>query len=72
MRTDLERLVTEALKLTENDRATFAQLLLASLEQDDEIDASWAEEVHRRDSEIESGAKRAIPLADALARIRSR
>ncbi|MEI7748856.1 MAG: hypothetical protein WCI81_07255 [Chlorobiaceae bacterium] len=56
MSNQLELLEAEALKLSAAERAAFAQLLLASLDED---------------AEIESGTTRVIPLADALALVRA-
>lgn len=65
----LELLEAEALKLTAAERAALAQLLLASLDVDAEIDEAWAVEIERRIADIESGAVQTIPIADALAQI---
>ncbi len=51
----LEVLEAEALKLTLGERAAFAQLLLASLDEDAEIEEAWAAEVERRIADVESG-----------------
>ena len=67
----LELLEAEALKLTAGERAAFAQLLLASLDEDSEIEEAWAVETERRIADIESGAAQAIPIADALAQVRA-
>lgn len=67
----LELLEAEALKLTPAERAAFAQLLLASLDADAEIDEAWAVETERRIADIESGAVQTIPIADALAQVRA-
>ena len=71
METELQKLEAEALKLTADERAALAQRLLASLEEDAEIDEAWAVEVERRIAEIESGAVPLIPIADALAQVRA-
>jgi len=71
MGNQLELLEAEALKLTTGERAAFAQMLLASLDEDAEIEEAWAVETERRLAEIESGAVQAIPIADALAQIRA-
>lgn len=71
MENQLELLEAEALKLTAGERAAFAQMLLASLEEDAEIDAAWAEEIERRVVDIESGVVQLIPIADALAQVRA-
>ena len=71
MGNQLELLEAEALKLTTGERAAFAQMLLASLDEDAEIVEAWALETERRLAEIESGAVQAIPIADALAQVRA-
>jgi putative addiction module component (TIGR02574 family) len=62
----------ELLKLPVADRARVAERLIASLEEDSEIEAAWKVEVRRRDEELLSGAVQAIPLEDALTTIRAR
>lgn len=50
------RVLEEALALAPTDRARIARELIASLEPaDEEIEASWADEVRRRIDEIEAG-----------------
>ena len=71
MDTDLEKLETEALKLGRGERAALAQRLLASLEEDTEIEEAWAKEVERRIAEVETGAVQLIPIEEALARVRA-
>lgn len=71
MDTQLEVLESEALKLTSGERAALAQRLLASLDEDAEIEDAWASEVARRIVDVESGAVPVIPIAEALARVRA-
>ena len=71
MGNQLEILEAEALKLTAGERAAFAQLLLASLDEDAEIEDAWAAEVERRISDVESGAVQVIPISEALAQVRA-
>jgi len=71
METELEKLEAEALKLTPGERAALAQRLLASLEEDAEIEEAWAVEVERRIAEVESRAVQLIPIEEALARVRA-
>ena len=71
METQLEILESEALKLTPGERAALAQRLLASLDEDAEIEDTWATEIERRIAEVESGAVQVIPIAEALARVRA-
>ncbi len=72
METQLEILESEALKLTPSERAALAQRLLASLEEDSEIEEAWAAEIERRIAEVESGAVRVVPVAEALAQVRAK
>ena len=71
MGNQLEMLEVEALKLTSGERATFAQLLLANLDEDAEIEEAWAAKVGRRIADVESGTVQVIPIADALAQVRA-
>lgn len=71
METQLEILETEALKLTPGERAALAQRLLASLDEDAEIEDAWAAEIERRIAEVESGAVQVIPISEALAGMRA-
>jgi putative addiction module component (TIGR02574 family) len=71
METQLEILESEALKLTLGERAALAQRLLASLDEDAEIEDAWAAEIERRIAEVESGAVQVIPIAEALAKVRA-
>lgn len=71
MGNQLDLLEAEALKLTVGEHAAFAQLLLASLDSNPEIDEAWAVETERRIADIESGAAQTIPVADALAQVRA-
>lgn len=59
-------------KLPSADRARLAERLIASLDEDTEVEAAWITEVVRRDEELRSGAVGALPLEDALTTIRSR
>lgn len=71
MENQLEMLEAEALKLTSGERAAFAQLLLASLDEDAETEEAWAVEVERRITEVENGTVQVIPIAEALAHVRA-
>jgi putative addiction module component (TIGR02574 family) len=71
MGSKLEFLEAEALQLTAGERAAFAQILLASLDEDAELEEAWAAETERRISDIESGSVQVIPIAYALAQVRA-
>lgn len=73
-------LLRQALELTPKERTDLAAELLASIEpvEDPEtLDRLWAEEMARRDQELESGEVEAIPgevvfhqLSEKLAQVR--
>lgn len=71
MGNQLELLEAEVLKLPAGERAALAQFLIASLDEDAEVEEAWATEVERRVSEIEAGTMPLIPIADALAQVRA-
>ncbi|MCP5248201.1 MAG: addiction module protein [Candidatus Accumulibacter sp.] len=49
----LEILEAETRKLSTGERAAFAQPLLASLDEDTEMDEAWATEIERRIADVE-------------------
>jgi putative addiction module component (TIGR02574 family) len=51
----------EALALPRHARARIAELLIASLDEDSEIERAWDEEVRRRVQEIRSGKVQTVP-----------
>ncbi len=67
----LEELEQEAFKLPMHLRARLAERLLASLDEESEIEKAWLEEVERRWGRIEEGKSELRPAADVLADIRS-
>ena len=71
MEAEIDKLEAEALKLAPGERAALAQRLLASLEEDAEIEEAWAVEIERRIAEVESGAIQVIPIEEALAPVRA-
>jgi putative addiction module component (TIGR02574 family) len=71
MNSTFKALADEALKLAPDEREAFVQLLVASLNQDANVDEAWAIEVERRIAEIESGKASVQPMADALTQVRN-
>jgi len=67
-----EQIEHELMKLPIADRARLAERLIASLDEDAEVEAAWLAEIRRRDEELASGAVDAIPLEDALTTVRTR
>lgn len=69
-----EEIMSAALALPPSARAMLAEHLMESLNSEDQerIDALWAEEAERRDKEIEDGIVTAIPGDEVMSRLRSR
>lgn len=67
----VEQLESAALHLPRSDRARLAERLLASLDEDAEIELAWAEEVRRRVEEVRSGAVETIPGEEVFRELES-
>jgi putative addiction module component (TIGR02574 family) len=72
METTLEKVTTEALRLSLNDRAALADVLLQSLDEEPSGDAeavehAWAQEVERRVDDVLSGRLKGIPAEEVFA-----
>lgn len=67
----LEALETEVLRLSTADRTRLLDRVVASLDADAERDAAWDAVAAQRDAEIEAGSSEAVPLDEALARLRA-
>lgn len=69
-----EEIMSAALALPPSTRAMLAEHLIESLDAEEQqrIDALWAEEAERRDKEIEDGVVTAIPGEEVMNRLRSR
>lgn len=70
----LEKLRTEALNLSETDRAELAQQLVASLDgaRDPGAEEAWDAEILRRLAEIDAGTAKLIDRAEFSRRMRAR
>ena len=67
-----ERLLQEALSLSEDARVDLAEALLESVEHepaDSGADAAWSSEARRRLEEVRSGAVKPVPWEEAERRI---
>ena len=71
MSTQFEILEAEVLKLVSADRALLAEHLIASLDEDNEIESAWADEVERRVAEVESGVVVGMLFEEVIAQARS-
>jgi putative addiction module component (TIGR02574 family) len=71
MDVDPKKVLDEALKLPAEARAAMASSLIQSLdtEVDPDAEAAWAVEIEKRLREIDSGAVKPIPWAEARKRI---
>lgn len=68
----LEEIEAVALQLAPAERAHLAERLLVSLDEDDEILATWVTEAERRGDAFERGEMEAIDFDDAIAQARER
>jgi putative addiction module component (TIGR02574 family) len=64
-------LEAEALKLGAGERARLAEHLIASLDEDPELDAAWEAEIQKRIHEIDSGQVQMLSASEVLAQARS-
>ena len=71
MSTQFEILEAEVLKLVSADRALLAEHLIASLDEDNEIESAWAVEVKRRVAEVENGTVVGMQFEEVIAQARA-
>ncbi|MGH7551810.1 MAG: addiction module protein [Longimicrobiales bacterium] len=67
-----ERVKADALRLPIHERARLAEQLIASLDEDSEIEAAWAEEIERRMEEVRAGKVELLDADQVLAKLRNR
>jgi putative addiction module component (TIGR02574 family) len=67
-----EQIEAEALNLPLDKRARLAEALIASLDEDAEIERAWAEEIERRVKAIEAGTVELIPADEVFRDLRAR
>jgi putative addiction module component (TIGR02574 family) len=72
MRLSPDDLLTQLLALPTGERARLAESLIASLDEDPEVEAAWAVEVERRVAELDAGAVEPVPAEEAFRRARER
>jgi putative addiction module component (TIGR02574 family) len=70
--TTLDALQAQVLSLSKADRARLLDRLVASLDVDAEAEEEWEKLAEARDGELGSGKVAAVPLEDAMARLRAR
>jgi putative addiction module component (TIGR02574 family) len=66
-----EDVESAAMQMTRSSRARLAEMLLISLDEEDEIEAAWGEEIERRVQEIDSGQVELIPGEQVMAELRA-
>jgi putative addiction module component (TIGR02574 family) len=71
MSANVEELEAEVLGLPAVQRARLVEKLIASLDVEPDVENAWAEEVERRQGEIESGTVPLLPGAETLSRLRA-
>jgi len=67
-----EQIEAEALSLPLRERARLAEALIASLDEDAEIERAWAEEIARRVKEVEDGSAELVPAEEVFRDIQAR
>ncbi|MGB7555005.1 MAG: addiction module protein [Candidatus Korobacteraceae bacterium] len=74
MTEDVNELLKKALGLPVNDRAELAGSLLDSLDEtvDEDVEASWQEEIALRIQELDSGKARTVPWTEVRSRLASK
>lgn len=68
----LEEIEAAALQLAPTERAHLAERLLVSLDEDDEILASWVAEAERRGDAYERGEMGAIDFDESISRLKAK
>lgn len=68
----LEDIEAAALQLAPSDRARLAERLLVSLDEDDEILATWVAEAERRGEAFDRGEMEAIDFDESIARLKAK
>lgn len=66
------RLEAAALALPRSERARLAERLIASLDENAEVEEAWAAEIKRRLDSIDRGEVELIPAEDVIAEARRR
>jgi len=72
MNATLQALEAEAPKLPPAERSRLAERLIASLDEDDDIEAAWDALADARETAIGAASSSAIPFDEAMARLESR
>ena len=68
---DKDRILAEAMKLSEDDRMDVAEMLRLSVPYDPEVDRLWEAEIKRRVEGLRNGTTKTIPHDEAMRMIRA-
>lgn len=71
MRPVAEEIESAALGLPREQRAYLAERLIASLDEDTEVEQAWAVEIRRRVAELRSGTVQAVPGDEVFDELKS-
>ncbi len=66
-----EQLENEAQSLPREERARLAEALIASLDEEAEMERAWLAEAERRAAELDSGAVQSIPAEEVFSELDS-
>ena len=69
---DLEALQAQVLGLSKADRSRLLERLVASLDVDVIAEEEWERLAEARELQLQTGSVAAVPLEDAMARLRAR
>ncbi|GMV04431.1 MAG: hypothetical protein AMXMBFR53_07110 [Gemmatimonadota bacterium] len=64
-----EQVEAEARRLPREERARLAEALIASLDEEAEVEQAWAAEIARRVEELRTGAVESIPAEEVFGEI---
>ncbi|HEX6770305.1 MAG TPA: addiction module protein [Candidatus Binatia bacterium] len=71
MAASIEIIEAEALRLSAPERARLIERLIASLDVDPGVEDAWANEVARRNSEVENGKATLVSGPDAVEKLKA-
>ncbi len=72
MHSTAEQIEAAALQLPPEERARLAERLIASLDEETEIERSWIEEAERRYERYRAGELKTVPASEVIARMRAK
>lgn len=67
----IEALEHQVLNLPPQARSRMLELLITSLDEDEELDAAWAQELMRRDQAVDRDPSLLIPADEVFAKLKS-